>query len=447
MIRWRRALGRLFGGRTAPDRFRPGADHFTAFPREPPERLLDRAKAELRTRFARAERPTAWDYLTRLPRLSEDRALAVSLIYEEYCLLEEAGDCPDAAEFCRRYPQWRDSLELQLRCHRELGQALGEARPLPRPGDRFHGFRIVGVLGRGGTSQVYLAREEAMGGRTVALKISEDRGPEPAVIARLDHPRIMPGFSVCYDPSWGLRGLCMPYRSGLPLDALIRRAWPLRGSHGATAFWEVLAAEPASPGPAPALDWPGWHGFPVGGRYEQAAAWIALGICQAVSYMHAEGVVHCDIKPSNVYVSCRDGPLLFDFDFARSGDDPDPVAGGTLAYMAPEQLCAVVDPGPRAWAEVEASADIYAIGLTLVELLLGTLPDIPSPTLPPPRVTRELLDRRSRPGPRPWMATDLIPPALGAVLGRCLSPSPGMRYGDARALASALTRYLASATA
>src|SRR5262249_15179585 len=210
----------------------------------------------------------------RFSRLSDDHSVALSLIYEEFCLLEDAGECPDLEDFCRRYPRWRDSLELQLRIHLQLSEAAREAPSpprLPAPGDDFHAFRIDSVLGRGGTSHVYLAHEEAMGDRPVALKVSPDRGPEPGIIGGLDHPRIMPAFSVCLDPGRGLRGLCMPYRPGAPLDALARRSRPLKGSHGASAFRSTLAPRPAS-GPAlpPWPDGPGWHGFPAGGSYDDA---------------------------------------------------------------------------------------------------------------------------------------------------------------------------------
>ena len=54
--------------------------------------------------------------------LRENRDLAVSLIYEEFCLLEEAGEDPSREQFCQRYAPWRDSLEIQLTCHHELSK-------------------------------------------------------------------------------------------------------------------------------------------------------------------------------------------------------------------------------------------------------------------------------------------------------------------------------------
>ncbi len=445
MIGLRRTIGRLFRVPSPPGRQGSAIVSGTPPHSETSERLVDRVKAELGTRYARDERPTAWEYLAQFALLREDRALAVSLIYEEYCLLEKAGERPDVEEFCRHYPRWRDSLELQLKCHRELNEAVGDMPPLPKPGDHFHGFRIDSILGRGGTSHVYLAYEDAMGGRPVALKVSPDRGPEPEIIGCLDHPRIMPAFSVCRDPARRLRGLCMPYRSGVPLNALIRRSRPLRDSHGASAFWIILAAQ-RDPGhvSTPSLDWPGWLGFPARGTYEDAGAWIALAIAHAIAHMHSLGIIHCDIKPSNVYVGVCEGPLLFDFGFAQSGRIPNPVLGGTPAYMAPEHLRALVEPGH--WAEVGPATDIYAFGLTLAELLLGTLPDTPSASLPAPLAARELLGRRSRPGRPGWMASGLIPPALEEIIRRCLAPSPEARYADARDLVRCLARSLASST-
>ncbi len=263
-----------------------------------------------------------------------------------------------------------------------------------------------------------------MGGRPIALKVSPDRGPEPEIIGCLDHPRIMPAFSVCRDAARGLRGLCMPYRLGAPLDALFRRIWPMRDSHGASAFWAALTGQRAA-GPAPSLDRPGWLGFPSSGTYDDGVAWLVLVVAQAVSHIHSHGIVHCDIKPSNVYVGVRDGPLLFDFGFARSQSAREPLPGGTLAYMAPEQLRAFLDP--RSWSEVGPAADIYSLGLTLLELLLGILPDTPPPTLAAPLAARELLDRRLRPD---WLVRTTLrhlPPALGEIVQRCLAPYPEER--------------------
>ena len=97
---------------------------------------------------------------------------------------------------------------------------------------------------------------------------------------------------------------------------------------------------------------------------------------------HAE-VIHCDIKPSNVYIAARDGPHLFDFG-SRSHREREALRGGTLAYMAPEQLHAMLDP--RRWAEVGPAVDIYALGLTLGELYSVNCPTSPPATFPSPEL-------------------------------------------------------------
>ena len=65
---------------------------------------------------------------------------------------------------------------------RELASDVRCSYPLPLSGQSWNGFRIDSILGRGGTSTVFLAYEEAMGGRRVALKVSPDRGPEPGIM-------------------------------------------------------------------------------------------------------------------------------------------------------------------------------------------------------------------------------------------------------------------------
>lgn len=406
------------------------------------EDIFDLAKAELRARFACNERPVAGEYLERFEWLQANRDLAVSLIYEEFCLLEEAAEIPDPEEFCERYAPWRDSLEVQLKCHRELSELASHVRsapPLPKSGEYWNGFRIDSILGRGGTSTVFLAYEDAMGGRPIALKVSRDRGPEPEIIGSLDHPRIMPAYSVCRDAARGLRGLCMPYRSGASLDALFRRVWPLRASHGALAFWDPLPGKHAV-GSASSLERPGWLGFPLSGAYDDGVAWIVLMVTQAISHIHSHSIIHCDINLSNVYASVRDGPLLFDFGFARSPSAPAPISGGTLAYMAPEQLRAFLDP--QHWSTVGPAADIYALGLILVELLLGILPDAPPPALPIPRAARELLARRLQSDSLVRTTMLHTHPAIGEIVQRCLAPSPDERYAEARDLAQSLEQFL-----
>ncbi len=410
-----------------------------------PEALPILVKADLRGRFTIGQRPEVSEYLERFPFLRDWRDRVVSLVYEEYCLREDRGEAPDDDQFCQHYEPWRDSLESQLRVHRLLSQAAGvkPRRPrFPELGGRFVHFRLDAILGRGGEGQVYLAREEGLGDRLVALKITLDRGREPAVMGRLEHPRIVSILSRTLDEPTGLRGLCMPYRPARPLHEVIERAQPSARPASAQALWDAATPEaPHDPG-----DRPGWAGFPLRGTYAEGAAWVVMTLAHALAYAHARGVLHRDVKPANVLLTARDGPQLLDFNLAH---DPQAAAedalaardGGTLPYMAPEQLDAFLDPTRH--GDVREPADLYALGLVLVELLTGQRPEGPDPHLLLPRAIAELRDRRAlgtSPAIRPTNPT--VPHALEAIASRCLAPRPSDRYASAQELAEDLTLFL-----
>ena len=95
---------------------------------------------------------------------------------------------------------------------------------LPGPGDEVGGFQIVGELGRGAFARVYLAQQENLGNRLVALKVSRAEGDEPQLLARLQHAHIVPIHSVHDDPRTGLRLLCMPYLGGANLAQILEAA-------------------------------------------------------------------------------------------------------------------------------------------------------------------------------------------------------------------------------
>ncbi|GAC1469605.1 MAG: hypothetical protein NVSMB9_13570 [Isosphaeraceae bacterium] len=416
--------------------------------------LADLIKADLCCRYARGETAAINEYLGWFPELRENGERVLSLVYEEYCLREERGERVDTEEFCERYAPWKDSLASQLRYHRVISRVVGATAPtrFPEPGDKFEEFRICAELGRGGAARVYLARDESLGSREVALKVSTNRGDEPAILGRLTHPHIITVHSVAVQADTGLRGLCMPYRPGLPLDELLRRIDPARRPEKALALHEALVSTPSAQAdggsnglPDSWSQGPGWDTFPTHGSYSDGIAWVGATLAEALAYAHGQGIFHRDVKPANVLLTYREGPQLLDFNLSH---DPHSAVqaeaalrGGTLPYMAPEQLEAFLDP--QRWETVVGSADIYSLGLLLRELLTGQAPETPDPSLPLPRAIRRLLDHRVGFDHNLRQFNRAIPHALEAIVERCLAFLPAERYQDARALAEDLRLHLA----
>ena len=109
--------------------------------------------------------------------------------------------------------------------------------------------------------------------------------------------------------------------------------------------------------------------------YAQAIAWWGARLAEALQYAHDCGVLHHDIKPSNVLVTADATPMLLDFNLARpsrSAGQEFADLGGTLAYMAPEHVAAVADlkdDAARHHSHVDGRADIYSLGVVLQEAL------------------------------------------------------------------------------
>ena len=408
--------------------------------------LTELIKTDLRCRFARSQTPTVAEYLERFPELRGTDSRVLSLIYEEFCLREERGEGIDVESFCNHYPQWKDSLVSQLQYHRLFSQAAGgrpAPPPFPEPGEKFEEFDLVGLLGKGGTSRVFLARDLSLGGKQVVLKVSLDKGPEPQVQGPLDHPHIVPVNSVVFGDRQ-LRGLSMPYRPGLPLDEVIKRVNPAGRPRRAIVLWRALAIGHDGDRRRETPRGDGWAGFPSRGTYAQGAAWLVMIVARALDYAHQKQTFHRDVKPGNVLLTLDHGPQLLDFNLAESPHSARQaeaaIHGGTLPYMAPEQIEAFLNPA--LWGAVGARADIYSLGLVLRELLTGQAPDLPAQELSPPRALRVLLDRRSLLDVSVRRANPAIPHALEAIVAKCLAIAPEDRYADAAALAEDLDRFL-----
>ncbi len=178
---------------------------------------------------------------------------------------------------------------------------------------------------------------------------------------------------------------------------------------------------------------------------------IARGVVSGLIAAHHAGVVHRDLKPANIMIAADDEPTIMDFGIARSADGPSvgPVskkggatadlggahmhphtmAGaivGTVEYMAPEQ--AKGEPADQ-------RADIYALGLILYDMLIGGRRSERATS-----AIAELQGRMEKAPPAPRSVDIEIPPAIDAIITRCLDPDPDKRFQTTLDLQAAFDR-------
>ncbi len=174
---------------------------------------------------------------------------------------------------------------------------------------------------------------------------------------------------------------------------------------------------------------------PIDPHYAASYIWQAL---QGLASAHALGVFHRDLKPANLMLEPSPGPVervvVIDFGFAalEGGSRLTKVGHvvGSLAYLAPERLEG--DPG-------SASADLYALGVILYELLTGQRPFIADDEL---KLIEMQLNQAPTP-PRSVVPDAKIPPALEEVVMRALSKSPAGRASHAQAMAKEIEAAMA----
>ncbi len=256
-------------------------------------------------------------------------------------------------------------------------------------------YQIVELLGKGGMASVYKATQKSIN-RNVAVKVlprsflhddtfMQRFQQEAELIARLEHFHILPIYA--YGDYDGMPYIVMRYMGGGTLSQLIERG-PLP--------WDEIARMTGQ----------------IGG---------------ALDYAHSRNVIHRDIKPSNVLLDSEGNGYLADFGIARMAETTAHLTGsgiiGTPAYMAPEQS----RPGPPT-----LSVDIYAMGVTVFEMITGSQPyraDTP---------IAQILMHVQSPIPALRAYNPSIPDGVQAVIDRAMAKEPEERFATARELAQAL---------
>ena len=311
-------------------------------------------------------------------------------------------------------------------------------------------FRLERRLGSGGMGVVYQAVQLSLN-RRVALKVLplgsaanastiERFHREARAAARLRHRNIVTVYAegaeshVCY--------FAMEMIEGQNFDEVIK---DLRAARASAAVMKGTAVVPDPPLPELTAPDPETSGSPrppcvlrdctSEREYFHTVARLVSDAADALDYAHREGIVHRDVKPSNLMLS-RDGRLvLLDFGIARiCAERAMTMSGsfiGTPRYMSPEQL-AGGRPSP------DHRCDIYALGVTLYELLtLEPLFDADTQE----RVIGQILNKEPR---RPRQIDRRIPVDLETICCKAIEKDPNRRYATAGEFAEDLRRYLGS---
>ena len=304
-------------------------------------------------------------------------------------------------------------------------------------------FRLIREIGRGGMGVVFEA-EQGSGGRRVALKVLP-AGASPDARRRhrfqaeaqaagfLRHEHIVPVYGTGFDA--GVHYSVMQFIDGRPLSDVLRELKTARDAldHDAARIDLPGLALPVV-GSAWRLSASARSSSVVRQHCHRAVRW-AVQAADALEHAHQLGVVHRGIKPSNLLIDGRGRLWVTDFGLARLPQDKNELVQsdrhvGTLRYLSPEQLC-----GSR--GSTDARTDIYALGITLYELL----------SLQPAHAGpggEELRARILQHEPaRLRRMNRSIARDLETVVMKAIAKDPAARYASAREFAADLRRFLA----
>jgi eukaryotic-like serine/threonine-protein kinase len=393
--------------------------------------LIELAHIDLELRLKAGEVARVEEYLVRYPELASDRAAVIDLIAAEHELRQRREPGLALGEYLQRFPAYRAELaERMAQVTQEWSPQPTNARTDVLP--EVAGYEVLGILGRGGMGVVYRARQIALD-RTVALKMiltgTQARPKdlarfraEAAALARLQHPNIVQIYDV-------------------------------GETEGRPYFVFEFVADGSL---AQHL-----HGTPQPVR---SAAQLAETLARAIHAAHTCGVIHRDLKPANILLLRKPetrtprfeekdaGPIsefrfrisdfqpkITDFGLAKfAGDEDTPDVHGQTAtgellgtpnYMAPEQAMVPRRPlGP--------TADVYALGAILYELLTGRPPltgESPLATVLQVLHNEPVPVTSLQPG---------VPRDLETICHKCLRKDHRQRYGSALELAEDLRHFL-----
>ena len=411
--------------------------------------LIELVKVDLEYRHSKNISPLRIeDYLQRYPELSQPDGIACDLIYEEFHVRQAAEPDLSLDDYYQRFPEQKEALQRLLGKETILGSTqLYRSKETVRqlyPGEKIDDFDLLLRLGAGSFGTVFLARQTSMQ-RLVALKVTGKATQEPQTLAQLEHPHIVRVYDQRVMENEPMRLLYMQFVPGGTLADVIKQtsAVPYEDRSGATLL-KIIDQSVQEAGQSP-LDHATQAELTPDTSWDATVCQLGIQLAQALDYAHHRGILHRDIKPANILMSATGSALLADFnvsfDSRMEGASAATFFGGSLAYMAAEQLEACNPTSSRSPEEVDQRSDLFALGIVLWELLVGKHP-FHHDKLSGSWLTtlKEMAHRRNTQAlepPESMTGKSSVAPLI-RILTKCLAPDPTDRFQSGQELVEAL---------
>ena len=373
------------------------------------ETAIELILIDMENSWSKGKQRSVPDYVDILADLVDDESFLSCVAHEEFRQRRRAGEKVRPEDFAQRYGISTDDWDKDSApsASSNLGTAVPEIQR------QWNGFDILALLGESHVSRVVLARQRSLDERLVVLKFTPARPIEPTRVAKLNHPGVIPTYSIEATSQCNVH--VMPFVGRRTFaDAVEERCTTTRPDPD--DVYADLCFDGGIDQPLKRLK-----------RYIDRTLWMVGRIAEALDHIHRQRVVHSNLKPSNILLNENGLPVLLDIDldtgFGGSSETND-----VLPYTSPQRLQSIYDGDDRR----DPRDDIYSLGVILYQLLAGELP-YPEPESEQSSLLLERIEQRQS-----------LPPSLrksfcgsadiASIIKKCLRPDPKHRYQSAKQL-------------